>query len=451
MARRPGSIDANQVNFSEAVSQNVTISGDLVVSGSNILQPSRRINENIIALDGTDDRIMVSTEPEFTFNDGTNDLPFSISAWIYVVDVSVSNGTIVGKFTFSSTGNEWMFKQEYGKLHFYMYDNTLSGTGDQKRIIASSITLSDNTWHHVVVTCAGGNDSPGYTLYTDGASHSGTQQFVNNYVRTRFTDAPLTIGAADLGSGNRIFEDRLGDVVIFNKELSSAEVTELYNNGSVKDMRNFSAYDSILSWWKMGDDLDSTATNGIRDYVSGFHGTLQNGASIVADSTLASDLVGPTSIDISGSLGIGVTNPEASLHVHGSSKLEGDVTISGSVSMEDYMILSVTADNTDIQTGTSQFTFRAPFAMKLIRAPRASLSTASSSGVVTVDINVDGTSIFQNPLDIDANETTSLTADDYAHVVSGSIADDSQITVDIDSAGTGARGLKVTLYYRKVI
>ena len=254
-----------------------------------------------------------------------------------------------------------------------------------------------------------------------------------------------------MGSGNRIFEDRLGDVVIFNKELSSAEVTELYNNGSVKDMRNFSAYDSILSWWKMGDDLDSTATNGIRDYVSGFHGTLENGASIVADSTLASDLVGPTSIDISGSLGIGVTNPEASLHVHGSSKLEGDVTISGSVSMEDYMIFSVTADNTDIQTGTSQFTFRAPFAMKLIRAPRASLSTASSSGVVTVDINVDGTSIFQNPLDIDANETTSLTADDYAHVVSGSIADDSQITVDVDSAGTGARGLKVTLYYRKVI
>ena len=115
------------------------------------------------------------------------------------------------------------------------------------------------------------------------------------------------------------------------------------------------------------------------------------------------------------------------------------------------MILSVTADNTDIQTGTGQFRFRLPFAMELYQIPRASLSTASSSGAVTVDINSGGSTIFSTNLTIDANETTSITAATPAVLSTTSIADDSQITIDVDGAGTGARGLKITLYYRRTI
>ena len=131
--------------------------------------------------------------------------------------------------------------------------------------------------------------------------------------------------------------------------------------------------------------------------------------------------------------------------------ITNDLQISGSTSFEDYMILSVTADNTDIQTGTGQFRFRLPFAMELYQIPRASLSTASSSGAVTVDINSGGSTIFSTNLTIDANETTSITAATPAVLSTTSIADDSQITIDVDGAGTGARGLKITLYYRRTI
>jgi hypothetical protein len=300
----------------------------LHVEGTSKFQGNIAVNQKAISLDGVDDRIVVGDYDAFTFSDANGDLPFSISAWIYVNDVSTDIGTIVGKFTATAEGNEWMFKQEQGYLHFYMYDFSKSGTGDQKRIIASSATITSNTWHHVVVTCDGGSAAPGYTLYTDGSTTAGTAIFTNDYEQTRNTNAPLTIGAADLATGNRIFEDKIADVAIFNRELSSAEVTELYNNGNVKDVRTHSAYSNVISWWKMGDDLDSTSTDGIIDYVSGYHGTIENGASIVSETTLGSDNVGPISITISGSLGVGTENPESTLHVAGRTKADGDLIVS---------------------------------------------------------------------------------------------------------------------------
>lgn len=76
---------------------------------------------------------------------------------------------------------------------------------------------------------------------------------------------------------------------------------------------------------------------------------------------------------------------------------------------------------------------------------RASLTTASTSGVVTVDINESGSTILSTKLTIDANEKTSTTAAAAAVMSDTSLADDAELTFDIDTAGTGAKGLKVTL------
>jgi hypothetical protein len=77
------------------------------------------------------------------------------------------------------------------------------------------------------------------------------------------------------------------------------------------------------------------------------------------------------------------------------------------------------------------------------------LTTASSSGNPTVDINEGGTSILGTKLTIDGNEKTSTTAATAATITDTAIADDAEITIDIDAAGTGATGLKVTILYRK--
>lgn len=98
-----------------------------------------------------------------------------------------------------------------------------------------------------------------------------------------------------------------------------------------------------------------------------------------------------------------------------------------------------------ITTGTAKKTWRLPACTVL--AVRASLTTASSSGIPTIDINESGTSILSTKLTIDANETTSTTAATAAVISDSTIADDAQMTIDIDTAGTGAVGLKV---YMKV-
>jgi hypothetical protein len=112
------------------------------------------------------------------------------------------------------------------------------------------------------------------------------------------------------------------------------------------------------------------------------------------------------------------------------------------------LIVAVGDETTTITTGNSKVTFRMPFAMTLT-AVRSSLTTASSSGLVTLDINEAGTSILSTKLSIDANEKTSTTAATAAVISDSALADDAEITVDVDAAGTGAKGAKVYLIGRR--
>ncbi|WP_192355578.1 hypothetical protein [Mesorhizobium mediterraneum] len=108
------------------------------------------------------------------------------------------------------------------------------------------------------------------------------------------------------------------------------------------------------------------------------------------------------------------------------------------------MIIAVGDETTAITTGTAKVTFRMPYAFTL-SSVRASLTTVSSSGTPTVDINENGTTILSTKLTIDASEKTSTTAAAAAVISDTALADDAEITIDIDVAGTGAAGLKVYL------
>jgi hypothetical protein len=103
-------------------------------------------------------------------------------------------------------------------------------------------------------------------------------------------------------------------------------------------------------------------------------------------------------------------------------------------------------ETTALTTGTAKVTFRMPYAMT-ITAVRASLSTAQASGsIFTVDINEGGTTILSTKLTIDNTEKTSTTAATAAVISDTALADDAEITIDIDQIGNGtAKGLKVTI------
>jgi hypothetical protein len=104
--------------------------------------------------------------------------------------------------------------------------------------------------------------------------------------------------------------------------------------------------------------------------------------------------------------------------------------------------LAVSDEITALTIGTGKITFRMPHAMTLTEV-RASLTTAQTSGsILTIDVNESGSSVISTKVTIDNTEKTSTTA-----VISdSSLADDAEITIDIDQVGDGtAKGLKITL------
>jgi hypothetical protein len=112
------------------------------------------------------------------------------------------------------------------------------------------------------------------------------------------------------------------------------------------------------------------------------------------------------------------------------------------------IIIALSDEVTPITVGNAKVTMRMPYAFTLT-AVRSSLATASSSGIPTVDINESGSSILSTKLTIDVGEKTSTTAAVPVVISDSSLADDSEVTFDIDVAGTGATGLKVTLIGRR--
>ena len=110
------------------------------------------------------------------------------------------------------------------------------------------------------------------------------------------------------------------------------------------------------------------------------------------------------------------------------------------------IILAASDETTALTTGTAKVTFRMPYAFT-VSAVRASLSTAQTSGsIFTVDINDNGTTILSTKLTIDNTEKTSTTAATAPVISDTVLADDAEITIDIDQIGDGtAKGLKVAL------
>jgi hypothetical protein len=110
------------------------------------------------------------------------------------------------------------------------------------------------------------------------------------------------------------------------------------------------------------------------------------------------------------------------------------------------LVVAASDETTALATGTAKITFRMPRAVTLT-AVRASLTTAQASGsIFTVDINEGGSSILSTKLTIDNTEKTSTTAATPPVISDTALADDAEITIDIDQIGDGtAKGLKVML------
>lgn len=112
------------------------------------------------------------------------------------------------------------------------------------------------------------------------------------------------------------------------------------------------------------------------------------------------------------------------------------------------LIVASGDETTDLTTGTAKPSYRIPYAFTVTEV-RASVAGAPTGSTIIVDINEDGATILTTKLTIDASEKTSETAATPPAIggAGPALADDAEITIDIDQIGSSAagKGLKVTL------
>lgn len=180
--------------------------------------------------------------------------------------------------------------------------------------------------------------------------------------------------------------------------------------------------------------------------VGWFYYTLNKGAGVVT--------ITPTTSTINGAATLVVNQNEAALIVSDGTNyiaIKMISSVSGGITGTPFELEIACSDESTVLVAATQVaTFRMPRGVTLT-AVRASLKTAASSGTLTVDINEGGSTILSTKLTIDATEKTSTTAATPVVISDASLADDSEITIDIDDDAAGdAVGLKVTLIGSRV-
>jgi hypothetical protein len=117
---------------------------------------------------------------------------------------------------------------------------------------------------------------------------------------------------------------------------------------------------------------------------------------------------------------------------------------------QDWFVIAASDEATDLATGTGKVYFRMPYAGTLL-AVKATVNTAPTGSTLICDINEAGTSVLGTKLSIDASEKTSDTAASAATITDSALANDAEITIDIDQVGSTikGKGLKVYLKVRR--
>ena len=194
---------------------------------------------------------------------------FSVSAWfdvdniasfpsICLLKTNLTKGFVVGLS--NTTGANAV----YNGVWFGSASNEFKGFATNNSTLSASLASG---WHHLVLTYDAVNPllSSSFTVYIDG---------VNYAIRTTSVGLGSYANANYVGKSTGFtFNGLIDEFALFNSELSSSNVTDIYNSGVPTDISSLSP----VGYWRMGDDDSGTGTT-ITDQGSGSNdGTLTNG------------------------------------------------------------------------------------------------------------------------------------------------------------------------------
>jgi hypothetical protein len=213
-----------------------------------------------ISLDGTDDKIQISSSTSLTL--GTGD--FTLDIWVYPTTIVSYNHLFVLGTGTNGAPNGFALKcgrsgDGDGRVYFY------AGNGAfETWSTISSVVITLNVWNNITLTNSGGN----ITLYKNGAS-GGSKSGLN----VNFGNLQWSIGNPP---SNEFAAKNIAKAAIYNRALSSAEIKQNYYGGSIVTTGMTFNFDSssLASYIRSG----TTVT----DMVNGTAGSLVNGPTFSA-------------------------------------------------------------------------------------------------------------------------------------------------------------------------
>lgn len=161
-----------------------------------------------------------------------------------------------------------------------------------------------------------------------------------------------------------------------------------------------------------------------------------------------------TSLDIASSIAVTGVLDEDTMSSDSAVKLATQQSIKAYVDNDrktEAFTVAISDEDSDLEVGTAKITFRMPYAFTLTDI-RASCTTAPTGATLTIDVNETGSTILSTKLTIDAGEKTSTTATTAVVISDSALADDAEITIDIDQIGSSVAGTggKVTFIGTRV-
>ena len=235
--------------------------------------------EKALLLNGTDEYVYS--------NDLFNATDYAMSAWVKIGSTS-STYKIVTLAPINTTVNG---QKEQAEMYWDGSSNelgikVLSPNSQSDELESNAVNIEDNAWHHVVV--AFDQSAVEAKIYIDGTLRNTGNVTYDSGASAQFRPSIGTNGNPNTLPGPQAvidgFAGQIKHVSIWNKYVTDADVTEMYNSGSPPDLSSHTNYANCRQWLKLDGDITEEVQS---------TGWASNGIDIsnyVVDSTTYSDV-----------------------------------------------------------------------------------------------------------------------------------------------------------------
>jgi len=220
--------------------------------------------------DGANDFLDIADNASIGF-----DLRSEAASWNLWMRTSDTTATVT-YFDKLLGANGWSIQLAAGRLLIDMRGT--GGGADRLRVrgpVGTGAIINDGEWHMLTVTYDGSGNASGVSLFVDGAVI--TPDIQNDaLVTTTDVVGNAALGAAS-GGGSNYGPGHIDEASIWDIELTSAQVTTIFNSGVPIDLQaaagGISA--SLNYWSRMGDGDDDIFPN-IEDIENNINGVMTN-------------------------------------------------------------------------------------------------------------------------------------------------------------------------------